>query len=226
MVINLGSFLLKIRNLPSKFLQRHFYFFKSNFKNQSATKKPSVCFIDLDGTLWPDKIPNQIMKIGKPSREASFTLNYLRAQFDYVIAVSNQTIHAKSNHFGFLALVRYLLKLLSIRANFLLDGFLICHHHQNAQNLNLRISCPYRKPFHRMLADFELKMPFDKSKSIMIGDRLSDVAVGNFCGLRQTYLIVADYSLEKIVSDCSWPDTFFFTPIRTIGEVVEFEIGI
>jgi histidinol phosphatase-like enzyme len=77
-----------------------------------------------------------------------------------------------------------------------------------------------------MLADFELKIPFDKSKSIMIGDRLSDVAVGNFCGLRQTYLIVADYSLEKIVSDCSWPDTFFFTPIRTIGEVVEFEIGI
>lgn len=225
-MISLDPLLRKMKSLPSRLLQGHIYFFRDDIKRPLGRKNYSVCFLDLDGTLWPDKSPNQIMSIRRPSKEVSLVIDYLKIRFDFVIAISNQTLHAKSNHFGFFTLVRYFLKLLTIRAKFHLDGFLICHHHQNAQNSNLRTSCPHRKPFHRMIADLELKIPLDKSNSIMIGDRLSDVAVGNLYGLSHTFLIVKGYSLEKIVSDISWPDTYFFTPIRSLGEVLEIELKI
>ena len=77
-----------------------------------------------------------------------------------------------------------------------------------------------------MITETELVIPLNRSKSIMVGDRISDVAVGNLCNFGRTFLIVEDYSLDKIVSDISWPDVYIFTPIRSINEVLDFEMRI
>jgi len=225
-MLSLDPILRKMKTLPSKLLQGHIYFFRYAIERQKGRKNSSVCFLDLDGTLWPDKSPNQIMSIMRPSKEVSLALDYLKNRFDFVIAISNQTLHAKSTHFNFVNLVQYFSKLLLIRTRFRLDGFLICHHHRDAANTNLKSSCPYRKPFQKMIAEVELVVPLDRSKSVIVGDRLSDVVVGNACNFRQTYLIVEEYSLDKIVSEISWPEVYIFTPIRSISEVIDFEMRI
>ena len=77
-----------------------------------------------------------------------------------------------------------------------------------------------------MIAEVELVVPLDRSKSVIVGDRLSDVVVGNSCNFGQTFLIVEDYSLDKIVSEITWPDVYIFTPIRSIIEVIDFEMRL
>lgn len=75
-----------------------------------------------------------------------------------------------------------------------------CPHHPDAVTPEFRTPCDCRKPGHRMLTDLADKWSVDLSKSVMIGDRESDVLAGQAAGCH-TYLFDGSdlHSLAKDV---------------------------
>jgi D-glycero-D-manno-heptose 1,7-bisphosphate phosphatase len=75
-----------------------------------------------------------------------------------------------------------------------------CPHHPDAITPEFRTPCDCRKPGHRMLTDLADNWSVDLSKSVMIGDRESDVLAGQAAGCH-TYLFDGSdlHSLAKDV---------------------------
>lgn len=68
-----------------------------------------------------------------------------------------------------------------------IDLIKVCYHHQQA-------GCKCRKPLSGMLEDAAAELNLDLSKSIMIGDRASDVVAGNRVGC---FTIFLDYGYNE-----------------------------
>jgi D-glycero-D-manno-heptose 1,7-bisphosphate phosphatase len=181
-----------------------------------------VCFLDLDGTLWPDDTLGKILSKQVPSSSKMKILKNLRIDFDFIIAVSNQTIFARSKKIAKLQLFRYFWNLAMLQKRFNLDGFLICHHHPFANNPLLQANCINRKPSSEMLHSFGSRFGLDVDKSIFIGDRISDIACANGAGIEQAFLIFNSHSLHKIETNMKWPNHFMF---RVINDFEELELS-
>lgn len=159
------------------------------------TLRPTV-FLDRDGTVNAEvhylSQPDQLRLLPTVS-EAISMLNSIEIA---VVIVTNQAGIAR----GYFPEHRLIeihdhLKRMLAEQHAQLDGIYYCPHHPTAGLGAYRIVCECRKPMPGMLtraaADLELDLP----RSLMIGDRESDLQAGANAGC-QTALVTTGYGRE------------------------------
>lgn len=79
-----------------------------------------------------------------------------------------------------------------------IDDFALCPHHPGGKVPELSVACNCRKPQPGMIKDLIAKWPIDRQRSLMVGDKQSDMLAGERSGLR-THLFTPEQSLYAIV---------------------------
>lgn len=85
--------------------------------------------------------------------------------------------------------------------NAIIDKIYFCPHHPNANLEEYRINCNCRKPKSGMILQAQREFDIDLAESFMIGDRVSDIAAGNYAGCRTVHLLSGKHNENPIVSD-------------------------
>ncbi len=158
-------------------------------------------FLDADGVLWPDNGPGEILKPSSleesKARLSSFLSKLEHRESFFVTIVTNQTLAARGEipYLLFRKQVHRNLKSL-LRSN-LIDHFEVCFHHPDAQNSFLRRrNCNCRKPSPGMFLKAINKYRLQGSKSLVIGDRITDIEAGAGAKLLHKILLFNEKSLE------------------------------
>jgi histidinol-phosphate phosphatase family protein len=100
--------------------------------------------------------------------------------------------------------------------------FYVCPHHPKATNALYRLDCLCRKPKPGLLLEAARENAIDIERSIMIGDRISDVWAGNRAGCLYTIHIGDPSSIEDKRIECdelptdTGPDSFVATLLEAI----------
>ena len=82
-----------------------------------------------------------------------------------------------------------------------ISRFYFCPHHKNEGQGIYKKDCPCRKPNPGMLLKATEELALDLSKSIMIGDRESDIVVGKTVGVGATVWVSSEHQLSSAVPD-------------------------
>lgn len=148
-------------------------------------KSRSITFLDLDGTVWADTGAAGILRrnrlLVKPSLRQHFQIP--------IVLITNQTLFARETDLSLVVLLRYIFSWLRILWSLKPVAVLICHHHPNARQPELRSDCAYRKPSALMILKLGTMMRIDYQNSIIVGDRISDVIAGNRANLSLSFLV-------------------------------------
>jgi D-glycero-D-manno-heptose 1,7-bisphosphate phosphatase len=161
----------------------------------TAPKRPAV-FLDRDGTVNVEvhylSQPEQIELLPTVSE----TISMLNSRGIPVVIVTNQAGVARG-YFPEDRLIKIHDHLRRILAdhNARLDGIYYCPHHPSAGLGEYRKVCDCRKPMPGMLNEAAGEMAIDLSRSLLVGDRESDLQAGANAGC-QTALVTTGYGLE------------------------------
>lgn len=143
-------------------------------------------FLDRDGVLVEDKgLITQALDVrileGVPD-----ALRQLHSRGYCLIVVSNQAVVARGllSEKEVVCLHGQILQMLVDKGAPLLDAFYYCPHHPNATLASFRVACECRKPRPGMLFKAAYEHDIDLWKSVMIGDRLTDIIAGSTAGCR------------------------------------------
>lgn len=106
--------------------------------------------------------------------------------------------------------------------NIALDGVYYCPHLPEGKIAEFSRECSCRKPDIGMIKSAEEELRLDLKKSIMIGDRMTDIACGRRAGLK-TILVRTGYGREeeKLLAEClsgEQPDAI----VDTLEDAVEW----
>lgn len=192
-----------------------------------ASKTKGI-FLDADGVLWPEKGAGGILT-GQNSaieRLTKFRSELIESEKYKIAVVTNQTLAARNKHptFKFIKFVNNFF--LELKALNLIDDYAVCFHHPAAENILLRRkSCHCRKPKPGMIEKLLAKMDLSPENSILVGDRITDVAAGNTAGIQRNFLIYSEKSLEINQSKngtSKMPDSIEFTLVENLSEVINY----
>ena len=157
-----------------------------------------VCFLDRDGVLIEDRHylsdPNDVKLIDgaaeavKMLREAGYTIIVVTNQSGvargYYSESSISTIHKKID------------ELLKTKDAYI-DKYYYCPHHSDGEVAEFSFDCSCRKPktgmIEQALQDYEI----DLSKSIVIGDKLSDIKLSENAGCRLGILVKTGHGKKQ-----------------------------
>ncbi len=120
-------------------------------------------------------------------------------KLDYeIIIVTNQAGIARGlfSVDDFRKFMKHLIKTLNENKIQVLDYF-FCPHHPEGKIELYSIKCSCRKPNIGMLVEAKEKYNIDFSKSIIIGDKESDILAGKKAGLLSDILITNDSSIQN-----------------------------
>ena len=147
--------------------------------------KQPAAFLDRDGTLnvdvgYPDSLEKIVLIPG--AVEAVQLLN--RAGYA-VVVVSNQSGVARGyfDEARVQAINRGVAEMFA-QAGARIDGFYYCPHLPEASVARYRRACGCRKPEPGMLQKAVREMHLDLARSLIIGDKYSDIAAGKALGLQ------------------------------------------
>lgn len=181
--------------------------------------EPAI-FVDVDGTLWPDKGPGSIFH-EIDLRALSSQLQDLcnSASIHRVFAVSNQTCVAR----GLCTLEQLRVRVSHIEDNIRSYGvkfdFRYCIHHPQATNIEYRIECDCRKPSPQMVIDISREFSIDLNRSIFIGDRITDAQSASRAGIKQIFLIYNEKMFEPNINQTDEKYTFKLVNFRLIPSI-------
>mgnify|MGYP001277288174 CR=1 FL=1 len=71
----------------------------------------------------------------------------------------------------------------------IVDGYSFCPHHADASLLEYKKECFFRKPNPGMILKKIQENSVDLNKSILIGDKISDIKAGTLAGLKNLYFM-------------------------------------
>jgi D,D-heptose 1,7-bisphosphate phosphatase len=159
---------------------------------------PAV-FLDRDGTVMIDH-----GFVGDPAQVELLptvidALTRLRTAGYKLLIISNQSGVARG-YFDMSAVHRVEAELVAQLAHFgvQLDGFYVCPH--------LNEGCSCRKPQPGMLLQAAQEHNLDLSRSVMVGDRGSDVAAGQALGLPGILVLTGKKSYDGPLPDAVLPN--------------------
>jgi D-glycero-D-manno-heptose 1,7-bisphosphate phosphatase len=84
-------------------------------------------------------------------------------------------------------------------------GIYACPHHPKGEVAAYRIECTCRKPFPGMLTRAAADLGLDLPRSVMVGDRISDVAAGAAAGCRTVQVETGKHHEPPITSAAMIP---------------------
>lgn len=159
--------------------------------------KTAAVFIDRDGTLC-----EEVGYVNHPSRlrllpRSAEAIRLLNTSQIKAVMVTNQSGVARG-YFSepvLHAVNAELVRQLKIHAAFL-DGLYVCVHHPTEGAPPYRAHCDCRKPAPGLLRRAADELGIDLERSYMIGDKISDVAVGQRVGAAGI-LVLTGYGLGE-----------------------------
>jgi len=146
--------------------------------------KRKAVFLDRDGVIVEDvdclvraediRIFGYVPQALRTLREKGFEL----------VVVSNQPVVARGlvSEEGVGKLNREIAAQIEKLGGPLLEHFYFCPHHPNATLPEYRVNCECRKPRTGMLREAATFHSIDLSRSIMVGDRITDIIAGRDAG--------------------------------------------
>lgn len=154
--------------------------------------KPAV-FLDRDGVLTVEKsyvCKTDELEIFPFAKEC---VSDIHKKGFYAIVISNQSGVAR----GYLTedVLREMNRRLMEEVG--VDDVFYCPHLTNGVISKYAIACNCRKPRIGMIMDAQKKYDVDMSRSYMIGDRASDIQLGNNVGIK-TILVNSGYGMERL----------------------------
>lgn len=146
-----------------------------------VTPVPAV-LLDRDGVIVEEGSGLNELRViaGVPEALAAFRARGLK-----IAVITNQTVISR----GLLSRddvdrihARLQTRLLHENPHAVIDGFFVCPHHPSATVAALRLDCACRKPKPGLLLQAAQELGLDLSRSLMAGDRLTDLAAGQAVG--------------------------------------------
>lgn len=146
-------------------------------------------FLDRDGVInydfgYIDKVKRFIFK-----ENIFHDLKKFQNKNYFFVMITNQSGLAKKkfSYRKYLILEKFILKEFNKR------GFKIkifyCPHHKNAKISKFKKNCYYRKPNPGMILKASKLYSIDLKKSILIGDKISDIKAGLRAGIKKNFLV-------------------------------------
>jgi D-glycero-D-manno-heptose 1,7-bisphosphate phosphatase len=141
-------------------------------------------FLDRDGVLVDDVGPLVRGSVARVLPGVAEALARLSESGWLLVVVSNQTVVARglASEADVLAVQREIETMLVDEGAPALDDFLFCPHHPNATVAAYRVDCACRKPHPGMIERACAAHGIDARRSVMIGDRPSDIVAGQRAG--------------------------------------------
>lgn len=96
-------------------------------------------------------------------------------------------------------------------AGVLLTSVKHCPHHPTHAQDPYRVECNCRKPKPGMLLEIVSEHDIDISRSIMVGDKLSDMYAGQHVGIERCVLLASGPSLPKYEDYCVFNNLYEFS---------------
>lgn len=181
--------------------------------------KRRAVFLDRDGVLVEDAglvTRTEQFQVLEGTAEA---LALLRAAGFALVVVTNQTVVARGlASEGQVALLHDWLgrTLRALGAG--VDAFFTCPHHPQASVETYRLECACRKPRPGLLLQAAQELGLDCHRSVLVGDRGSDIAAGRAAGCR-TILVTTGRHLDPPIES---PDgAYDGTPDRACATLLE-----
>lgn len=156
-------------------------------------KMQRAVFLDRDGVIINQveylKDPNDVELIPGVVE----ALRLIHGHGDLAVVVSNQSGIARGR-FSLIELERIQREITTLLAaeGEKLDGFYFCPHDPLAEK------CSCRKPLPGMLLKAAVDLNIDLSKSIMIGDRPSDLEAGFAAGCHRCFMVKTGYGMKSL----------------------------
>ena len=193
-------------------------------------KKKPCLFLDADGVLWEDQGPGTILKVLEICAQARELIKKFSDGDKYlIIVITNQTSAAR-NLISLNDLQEILANFFKRSANLAeIDAVYSCFHHPKAENSDLRINCTCRKPSPAMILQASRKFNIDLARSLLIGDRITDMQSASLAGIGNSYLLVNSKMLEINIQNRA-PNNeqgsgLFFLPITNLSEITQLYFG-
>ncbi|MCG8555214.1 MAG: HAD-IIIA family hydrolase [Proteobacteria bacterium] len=152
--------------------------------SSGSTASSKAVFLDRDGVLVEDAgspWPNRDLRLLPGAARA---LAKLKAAGYRLVVVSNQTLVARGllDEVGVTRRQARLERTIRACGGPELDGFYFCPHHPAASIPSYRRDCNCRKPAPGLLERAAQELGIDCRRSVMVGDRPSDVVAGRRMG--------------------------------------------
>lgn len=166
-----------------------FYRFFSKKKRGVIPAESSAAFLDLDGVLWDNKFSSRIFHF-RVSKQVKAWLSELSSSYDYLVVITNQTYGARHVKFPFVyhTILWFKFHLMLLVAKDI-DAIFVCTHHPKATHVGFRRECICRKPRPGLLTSSMSHFGISPSKSIFIGDRITDVYAADSAGVMSNFLL-------------------------------------
>ena len=185
----------------------------------SRSLRPAL-FLDRDGTVNVEvhylSQPEQLELLPTVAK----TISAVNALGIAVVIVTNQAGIARGYfpEHRLLAIHERLQRMLA-EQNARIDGIYFCPHHPTAGQGRYKAVCDCRKPMPGMLRQAASELGLDLTRSLMVGDRESDLEAGAGAGC-QTALVTTGYGLETsaTLDRNSWRGIGVYP---TVGEAVD-----
>lgn len=145
-----------------------------------------------------------------------------------VVVVSNQTVVARGlcSEAAVRTVHRRIDELLMAAGCGALDGWYFCPHHPDAEIAEYRRKCTCRKPRAGLLERAAEDLDLDLAASVMVGDRLSDVAAGLAAGCETILVRCGAHATPPIVGMGEHPDVHPARVCRDLASAVSsIELG-
>lgn len=159
----------------------------------------AAVFLDRDGVVVEER---GLADLGKELRllpGAAPALSRLAGAGFALVVVTNQAVVARGlASEAVVAAEHAALAERLATAGALLDGVYVCPHHPDADDARYRTACDCRKPRPGLLLRAAGELELDLARSVMVGDRITDVAAGTAAGCA-TVLVRSGAHLEPTI---------------------------
>ncbi len=157
-------------------------------------------FLDRDGVIVRDSAPVSDASRVEILPGVPDALNRLHQAGYRLVVVTNQSIVARGalTESAVVDLQRHIEQRIRDAGGPALDGFYFCPHHPKANLPAYRIDCTCRKPRPGMLERATVDLGLDRSRSFMVGDRITDIEAGHRAGCRTIWVHTGAHEEARI----------------------------
>ena len=157
----------------------------------------AAIFLDRDGVINVEKDYVYTIDEFEFVENAIEALKILQNKGYALVVVTNQSGLARGYYTeeDFLKLTEWMDWCL-IDRGVTLDGIYYCPHHPEKGIGKYKVDCECRKPKAGLIFDAAKQLNIDLKRSVMVGDRLTDIECGKNAGIKRNYLVRTGYAIS------------------------------